>query len=86
MEEQSTVNFAYEFVQIFTKKITATVIQQEDYSTLGSSRIGGLPDLPKSWNYPIYANNRFPRFIAQINFDEFEHTNNLLPESGIMYF
>lgn len=86
LEEQGIVSFVYKFDQVLTKKISAAVLGQEDYSTLGNSRIGGLPDLPKLWNYPIYKNNKFPRFIAQINFDEFEHTNNLLPKSGIMYF
>lgn len=53
---------------------------------MGSHRIGGLPDLPKDWSYPM-AGTRAPNFIAQINLAEAAALINTdLPTEGMLYF
>jgi uncharacterized protein YwqG len=52
-----------------------TVAAREDYSTVGNTRFGGDPDLPRSYSWPCDGSpedpiSRFCNFIAQINFAE----------------
>lgn len=56
----------------------------EDYSQLGNTRLGGLPDLPKDMEYP-YNENGYYNLLCQINFVEFENKLGKLPEKGILY-
>ena len=62
----------------------------EDRIRIGSSKIGGKPDLPKSFKWPAEdGHEKKPlSFIAQVNFAEVAHydTDHLLPERGIIYF
>jgi len=59
---------------------------------VGQSKIGGKPDLPKIYNWPVFEDDDEERktpltFIAQFNIGEFKHLDylNLLPDSGILY-
>lgn len=54
---------------------------------LGSSKIGGAPDLPKNMDWPKFEDT-YLTFIAQLNFSEIKKYDkeNLLPENGILYF
>lgn len=56
----------------------------EDYSRLGNTRLGGLPDLPKDMEYP-HNENGYYNLLCQINFAEFENKLDKLPEKGILY-
>ena len=56
----------------------------EDYSQLGNTRLGGLPDLPKEIEYP-YNENGYYNLLCQINFAEFENKLGKLPKKGILY-
>jgi len=56
----------------------------EDYSQLGNTRLGGLPDLPKDIEYP-YNENGYYNLLCQINFAEFENKLGKLPKKGILY-
>lgn len=58
--------------------------EKEDYKKKGNSRIGGLPDLPLEIKYPI-GEDRPWEFLAQINFQEIEDENSILPKKGILY-
>jgi len=53
---------------------------------LGSSKIGGSPDLPAGWEFPCYEDN-YLTFMLQVNLSEAKpyDIDNLLPESGILY-
>lgn len=67
-----------------------TIPTPDEQISIGSSKIGGLPDLPKNveWFHSDYYDKGLFWFLAQINlkdvklFDE----KNLLPKSGILYF
>jgi uncharacterized protein YwqG len=54
---------------------------------IGSSKLGGLPDLPPTFTYPKYHNG-YLTFLAQFNLEEIKpfDEDNLLPEKGILYF
>lgn len=54
---------------------------------VGVSRFGGIPDLPKSIEYPSFE-GRPLTFLAQLNLEELSSfdTNKLLPSAGILFF
>lgn len=54
---------------------------------VGTSTLGGYPDLPKAFEWPVFSGD-FLNFIAQINLAEISafDINNLLPDSGMLYF
>ncbi|MGD6780164.1 YwqG family protein [Sutcliffiella horikoshii] len=53
---------------------------------VGSSKIGGSPDLPAGWEFPRYEDD-YLTFMLQVNLSEAKpyDKDNLLPESGILY-
>tara|TARA_Y100001954_G_C15698533_1_gene546536 strand:- start:67 stop:1056 length:990 start_codon:yes stop_codon:yes gene_type:complete len=70
----------------------------DDKIPIGKSKIGGLPDLPDSlnwptgeeckinWNYSTDGENQLAGFIAQINFSDFKGVADIfnIPSSGIL--
>lgn len=59
----------------------------DDKLPLGSSKLGGLPDLPADFQWPYY--NSVPlTFIGQFNFSEFAKLDldGILPAQGILYY
>ncbi len=54
---------------------------------LGTTKFGGLPDLPRGKRWPEYHSSPLP-FLAQINLSDVVSYDNdhLLPETGILYF
>ena len=59
-------------------------IEADNYQTLGNSRLGGFPDLPMSYDYPV-NNNGYYNLILQLNFSELKNPISELPENGILY-
>lgn len=53
---------------------------------LGSSKIGGSPDLPAGWEFPRYGDD-YLTFMLQVNLSEAKSydKDNMLPEHGILY-
>jgi uncharacterized protein YwqG len=67
-------------------RLYTTNVDESTLST-GSSRIGGLPDLPSGITWPEW--NDLPQsFIAQIHLDEVRQfdVNKVLPERGMLWF
>jgi uncharacterized protein YwqG len=65
-------------------------IGEDDYSSVGNTRLGGDPDLPEGVEWPMEANGdvrRYSNFIGQINFAEIPRLANydVLPKSGLIY-
>ncbi|QDU26992.1 hypothetical protein ETAA8_20760 [Anatilimnocola aggregata] len=59
---------------------------REDYSVLGSSRYGGVPDLPVSMPWPR-SERGFLTFLMQVNLAEVPKLfRNPLPKKGLLYF
>lgn len=59
---------------------------RDDYSSLGTSRIGGVPDLPPNVNWPDIE-GKYLVFVAQINLAELPPIEDSpLPRQGILYF
>lgn len=66
-------------------KLTKIKIDENDIP-LGSSKIGGSPDLPPGLEFPRYEDN-YLTFILQVNLSEAKpyDKDDLLPESGMLY-
>jgi uncharacterized protein YwqG len=60
----------------------------EAHLTVGSSKIGGHPDMPASAVWPTFRGDRPLSFLAQINLEQVPPEQRLadLPASGIIYF
>lgn len=69
------------------------VIGPDDLSQLGHSRLGGLPDLPLGWKWPLIHKQTQAgqmdlsmAFICQINLAEIADLPSPLPKQGLLYF
>lgn len=60
---------------------------EQDDSTLGSSRLGGLPDVPPEFIWP-HSGEKPLGFLAQFRCEDFANldSSQLLPNTGILYF
>ncbi|QWU44779.1 YwqG family protein [Bacillus sp. NP247] len=63
------------------------VPEQQEMVAIGSSKMGGVPDLPDSFEYPTYKENPL-RFIAQFNLSDLQNVgmDHNLPKTGMLYF
>ncbi len=63
------------------------ITKKDDDIPVGTSKIGGLPDLPKNIEIPKW-NGKSLSFICQLNLNEISYMNvdSLLPNTGILYF
>ncbi|MBU2902733.1 DUF1963 domain-containing protein [Maribacter dokdonensis] len=63
-----------------------TIAKDDRDINIGSSKIGGKPDLPINFNWPK-MDNEFLTFCAQYNLEEINiyDVSNKLPASGIIY-
>ena len=69
------------------------VMGPDDYSALGESRLGGVPDWPAGWEWPMVYNQTqagrkaFPMaFTCQIDLAAIAHLASPLPKAGLLYF
>lgn len=63
------------------------VPKQQEMIAIGSSKMGGVPDLPDSFEYPMYKGNPL-QFIAQLNLNDLQNVgmDHNLPKTGMLYF
>jgi uncharacterized protein YwqG len=68
--------------------ILETKKTSEDNLSIGQSKIGGKPDLPKNIEWFKEGNDKPLSFIGQINLEEIQEFNSesQLPTKGILYF
>lgn len=60
-------------------------IEKDDENIpVGHSKFGGIPDLPKEWDYPSYEESPLS-FLCQINLAEIPFATDL-PQTGVLYF
>ena len=58
----------------------------EDYAKVGTSRYGGVPDLPDENVWPKTGDGEFYNFLMQINLaDVPDFVGNVLPRRGMLY-
>lgn len=57
----------------------------DEPATIGGTRIGGAPDLPADFTYPM-TDGRHWLFLAQLNLDELAPLQPWLPRTGRLYF
>ncbi|MFC9416607.1 YwqG family protein [Bacillus mobilis] len=63
------------------------VPKQAETVAIGSSKMGGVPDLPDSFEYPVHKGNPL-QFIAQFNLNDLQNVgmDHNLPKTGMLYF
>jgi len=63
------------------------VPKQAETVAIGSSKMGGIPDLPATFEYPTHKGNPL-QFIAQFNLNDLQNVNidHDLPRTGMLYF
>jgi uncharacterized protein YwqG len=59
--------------------------EPDGYQNVGSSRLGGHPDLPQGMEYPK-IDGELLAFIGQINLEDVPETGRRLPKLGWLYF
>jgi len=63
---------------------------EQKYIPMGTSKIGGQPDLPKTHNWPVSLFDKRPlMFLAQINLKDLSHYHaiqGILPAEGWLFF
>ena len=77
-------NYKQELLDELQFNFRLKCFDDEDYSQLGNTRLGGLPDLPKDIEYP-HNEEGYYNLLCQINFAEFENKLEKLPEKGLLY-
>lgn len=72
------------------RSVALNTTQPDDYSTNGTTRFGGLPDLPEGVDYPTFTNQHGEtkgwQFIAQLNCADLALHQAYLPRAGMLYF
>ncbi|MDD1369183.1 YwqG family protein [Bacillus sp. MHSD_36] len=63
------------------------VPKQAETVAIGSSKMGGIPDLPATFEYPTHKGNPL-QFIAQFNLNDLQNVSidHDLPRTGMLYF
>lgn len=79
-------------LEVYRDKIEATIqpyieikLTDNDKPTWWQSKFGGLPYLPKGFEYPKSINGDYLYLLAQINFAEVPHLEGF-PDKGILQF
>jgi uncharacterized protein YwqG len=77
--KQELINTVFPCVKVVPK--------QQETIAIGSSKMGGVPDLPNTFEYPTYKENPL-RFIAQFNLSDLQNVgmDHNLPKTGMLYF
>jgi len=92
--EKSSLNCKDELVKSIRPSIQIAT-KRKDISTMpvGASRMGGVPDLPPSIEWPLWVNSETGRshpldFIAQFNLEQLAKfsCSEALPKTGMLYF
>ncbi|MDS0525124.1 YwqG family protein [Clostridium sp. SHJSY1] len=70
------------------KSVYLSIAEKDDYKVLGISRVGGYPDVPDKFNWPLTRTGEKMTFIAQLNLREvsISDENQILPKKGMLYF
>ena len=90
------MNYKNDIIKLRRNSIVLS-IEEEGNTAVGATRFGGIPDVPKDFQWPYFSTSTFddeeekPRplaFIAQFNCEEISKydTENLLPEKGLLSF
>lgn len=61
---------------------------EADYTKLGRSRVGGDPDLPTQFTWPLASDGTPMTFLVQLNMSDIakQDANELLPKTGMLSF
>lgn len=68
--------------------VRCTKMGETDYTKTGQSRVGGNPDLPPQFSWPLTTDGTPMTFLVQLNMCDVakNDTNALLPKTGMLSF
>ncbi|MFJ8531282.1 YwqG family protein [Bacillus sp. NPDC094106] len=86
IDKYELTHLKQELVNTIFPCIKVTPIQK-DTLAIGCSKMGGVPDVPVSFEYPTYKENPL-HFIAQFNLNDLHDVgmSHNLPKTGMLYF
>ncbi|PEK30215.1 YwqG family protein [Bacillus pseudomycoides] len=75
-------------VEKLRQGVRCTKAGETDYTKAGSSRVGGDPDLPPQFAWPLTSNGTPMTFLVQLNMSDITKydMNELLPKTGMLSF
>ena len=90
------MNYKNDIIKLRRNSIVLS-IEEEGNTAVGATRFGGIPDVPKDFQWPYFTTSTFvddeekPRplaFLAQFNCEEISKydTEHLLPDKGLLSF
>ncbi|CAH2717328.1 hypothetical protein BACCIP111895_04520 [Neobacillus rhizosphaerae] len=88
LEEFDLLHKKKEISQAMKSAIGIRAMQEsEENIPIGTSKLGGLPDLPPHFEFPKYHHG-YLSFLGQINLSEAKpfDVDHILPDQGILYF
>jgi uncharacterized protein YwqG len=82
---KNETEYSHELLGIL--KPSLYIISAKEKSNKVSSKFGGIPDVPKNFEYPL-SDNKPLTFLGQILLNDLTHFKNisLIPTDGILYF
>ncbi len=93
IREYKVTEYGEAIRSLVKKSVAFTHAGDEDYTTIGNHRFGGMPDLPAEMDYPKFIEKRedaekecLYEFIGQINCEAIAGMQEYLPRKGMLYF
>lgn len=86
LKEHQLMDYADVIEQHAEGYIYLTIAEEDTYQQVGNTRIGGVPDLPPTFEW-AKTDEGYMRFLAQVNLAELPALpDSPLPEQGMLYF
>lgn len=92
-KENEVTTYTQSLLSLAKRSIAFQLTGEEDYSTIGNHRFGGMPDLPAAMNYPVFMHETgegeheyLYEFIAQVNCEAIRDMQDYLPRKGMLFF
>ncbi|MCU5783674.1 hypothetical protein MA04_02974 [Alcanivorax balearicus MACL04] len=88
LRDEQWAPYRHDLIKLARRTVALATTEADDYSEVGNTRFGGLPDLPAGESYPRLHGNDSPgyQFIAQLHCAELAPYQDYLPRSGLLYF
>ncbi|MFS0918989.1 YwqG family protein [Brevibacillus sp. 179-C 1.1 NHS] len=85
ISENELDEYQEKIIRLARESVVLATTEPDDYSTIGNTRMGGVPDWPSHLAYPS-EDGLLYNFLCQINCSDLKEVNRLLPDHGMLYF
>lgn len=83
--ENGLGDFQETILALAKESVSLQTTVSDDYSTIGNTRMGGVPDWPAHLAYPS-EDGLLYNFLCQVNCSDLKGFTQLLPDQGMLYF